>query len=157
MYTFLRNTYIFVAFFVLAGFGGYLEVISCRYTSTAGPFNLNFDIIFSIIGFLINWVAIFLIRHLDSKKWVKALFLLTFGFSLFVFSLYISNTSKARIDKLYSESEFVGIESPSFISVLCIFPILLYVCSKFLNIHKCPFLNFRINWIPKKLYFTYLD
>ena len=120
MYTFLRNTYIIVAFLVLAGFGGYFEVISCRYTSTGGPFNLNFDIIFSIIGFLINWVAIFLIRHLDSKKWVKVSFLLTFGISLFVFSMYISNTSKARIDKLYSESESVGAESPSFISVLCV-------------------------------------
>ena len=64
------SSYVLALFLLL--FGGVLIGGSCRYTSIAGPMNIDYSGIFSLFGLVITPIAFFLVRKLIEKY--KSLF-----------------------------------------------------------------------------------
>lgn len=103
--------------------GGFLIGVSCEYTSSAGPFNFNFNYVSAMPGVIITVIGYILTIRTTISATIKSVFLVISGLLIFINGKYWMVSSKAAINSLQHFGESGGAEEPQFIYVLVLYSV----------------------------------
>lgn len=120
--------------------GSFIIGITCHYSTSAGPMNMDVSFIYSIIGFVLLFFGILLLkRNLNEHIFIFKIYMMILSILLICFGLYVQVDSKIKLlAKTAQYSEFIDVIEPCGFNLLILYGsfLALFFYAIFLNFGK---------------------